>query len=220
MRAPAHNPFVRRHDDVAYIVAGLALFAVCASIAGSGTVGPSEARVFRWISGLPNWLSPPMQLAQLLGVLGVGVVLAAVTLLLRRFGLALAAIIVTVPKLVSERLVWHFKTRSRPGTTISGAVVRGSTPARDVAFVSGHVMLLTGLAIVLVPYVGGWLRVVPWIVVGVVAFARVYLGAHAPLDAVGAVGVGLVIRGVANLTVEVPTGQRIHVTDAPAVEQT
>jgi membrane-associated phospholipid phosphatase len=219
MRAPAHTPFVRRHVDVAYIVAGLALFAVCASIARSGTVGPSEARVFRWTSGLPNWLSP-MQLAQLLGVLGVGVVLAAVTLLLRRFGLALAAIIVTVLKLVSERLVWHFITRSRPGTTISGAVVRGSTPARDVAFVSGHVMLLTGLAIVLVPYVGGWLRVVPWIVVGVVAFARVYLGAHAPLDAVGAVGVGLVIRGVANLTVEVPTGQRIHVTDAPAVEQT
>jgi undecaprenyl-diphosphatase len=42
------------------------------------------------------------------------------------------------------------------------------------------------------------------VVVLLVCVARVYLGAHNPLDVVGGVGLGLAIAGALNLTLGVP----------------
>jgi undecaprenyl-diphosphatase len=205
---------VRRRADVVATGVGLAVVVPCGFLVRDGTVGSIEVAVFHAINGLPEILSPVMRLAQLLGVLVAGPIVAAIFAALRRWRLALACLLVTAGKLVAERVVWELVQRSRPGTTISDAIVRGDTPASGASFVSGHVILLTGLAWVVAPSLRGRWRLLPWAVLALVAFARIYLGAHAPLDVLGGVGVGLIVGGVVNLVVGVETTEPAS-DDAP-----
>jgi membrane-associated phospholipid phosphatase len=193
----------RRVLDAIICAVGLVVFLTCALIVRNGRVSPLEQHVFHWINGLPGVLSTPMKFVQFLGVLAVGPIVAIAAAVLRRWRLALAAIVVTVGKLAVERAVWHYVLRARPGTTIPGTVVRGNTPTSGLSFVSGHVILVTGLAWALTPYLRERWRILPWAIVALVAFARIYLGAHAPLDVVGGVALGLVVGGAANLIVGV-----------------
>lgn len=179
---------------------------VTATVASDGSVDGWEQAIFHAINGLPAWLEPPMQAVQLLGVLLVGPTVALVALALAKPRLSLAALAATILKLGSERLVKLAVERQRPAVSTPDAIARGGVPVGGLAFVSGHAVLTAALAGLVSPYLRGRWKVVPWTVMILVSVARVYLGAHNPLDIVGGAGLGLAIAGALNLSLGVPIG--------------
>jgi membrane-associated phospholipid phosphatase len=191
---------VRR--DVVVLVASLAVFAVCAVVAADGQVGPVERAAFHAVNGLPDWLYRPMLAFQYLGVLAMPLVVAAGALVFRRWRLAAALVLVVPLKLATERLVKLLVQRERPGTTVADAILRGVHPA-GLSFVSGHAIITFAIAGLLALVLPRRWAVVAFVLATLNGVARVYLGAHNPLDVVGGAAVGLAIAAVLDLVLDV-----------------
>ncbi len=184
------------------LVASLAVFAACAVVVADGRVGPVERAVFHAVNGLPDWLYRPMLVAQYLGVLAMPLVVAAGALAWRRWRLATALVLVVPLKLGAERAAKLLVQRERPGTTVPDAILHG-VPSAGLSFTSGHAIItfaITGLLALVLPR--RW-AVVAFVLATLNAVARVYLGAHNPLDVVGGAAIGLAIAAVLDLVLDV-----------------
>jgi len=184
-------------------LAGLVLTVAASLGARDGKVSGLERAVFRWINELPDWLRPAMWALQLLGVLVTPIVVALGALACRRWRLALALVLRAPLKLVAERQVLkQLVERQRPGQNEPGAILRGVPPA-GLSYPSGHAIIAAGIATLLWPYLGRTGRVIVVLLALAVGVARIYLGAHNPLDVVAGYGLGLLLGGLLTLLVGV-----------------
>jgi undecaprenyl-diphosphatase len=205
------------NDEAAYptamsvaLAAGIAVATVSALIASSGEVAGWEASIFHAINDLPDWLEQPMWLFQLAGLLFVPLVVAAVAAYFRKWWLV-AGLVVLVPlKLIVERaVVKQLVERERPGTTICGYPddfdeTCGNfrdVPLEGLSFVSGHAIIAWGVAALLWPVLPGRWRWLPIAIATLNAIARVYLGAHNPLDVIGGAAIGIALGAIISLAV-------------------
>jgi len=181
---------------------GLVLLALSMRAASLDHIPPAEMTVFRAINRLPDPLYPllwlPMQLGNLVVGLLVGLGIAAS---LRDVAIGIAVVVATIAKFVVERIVRDRMTafrevRQRPGTSEPGAILRGDVPSAGPSFPSGHVILAGAIAVVVSTGLPAALVWLPWVLVLIVAFARVYVGAHNPLDVTAGLGAGLLIGGL------------------------
>ena len=197
--------YVRRPADAVTVVVGAVVLGAGMFAVRDSSVSDVEESLFDVINGLPGALYPVLWPFQQLGVLVVGPIAALVAACFRRFRLALLLLAATVAKLVLERAVKAVVTRRRPATSIGPDVeLRGDVSRFGESFVSGHAVLITAIAGLITPYLPGRWKVVPWVVVALVAITRVYVGAHNPLDVICGAALGLVIAGVLNLLIGVP----------------
>jgi membrane-associated phospholipid phosphatase len=196
---------VHRRSDLWTALAAAAATALAAWAVAGGTVGSFERSVFRLVNGLPDALRPVLYVFQLLGVLGVPLVVAAVALVLRRWRLALGLVLLVPIKLLVEKNVLKAAVhRERPGTTIPHAVLRHVPSAGD-SFPSGHAIIAFGMVVLLAPYLRHrWQLLVVLALALLNSIARVYLGAHAPLDVVGGALAGVTIGALLNFLLGVP----------------
>jgi undecaprenyl-diphosphatase len=193
----------RRPGYLLVALVGLLLMLGSGAVAANGRVGTAERAVFEAVNGLPDALRPPMWVLQLAGLIGLPLVVALVALVLRRFRLALAAVALVPLKLYLEKVVKHYVDRERPGRTEVDPILRG-VPVSAESFPSGHAVVAFALAVLLTPDLTPRWRFVVWALAGLVAFSRVYLGAHNPLDVIAGAGLGLFLGGVLTFVVGVP----------------
>jgi undecaprenyl-diphosphatase len=201
----SHGRFIRREDDAIIATVGLIVLLAGMLFVRHGSVSAFERSSFRAVNDLPAVFYPILWPFQQLGTLVIGPIAAIIAALFRKFRLAAALLVVTVAKLGLERVVKKIVSRQRPGTSIGhGVHLRGNVSLHGAAFVSGHAVLVAAVACVLVPYLRGRWKILPWAIVGLVMLTRVYVGAHNPLDVICGAALGLLIGGLTNLAIGVP----------------
>lgn len=194
----------RRSADVATALAAAGATALFAWAVSPGVVGRGERSVFEAINGWPDVLQWPLWVFQTLGVLGMPIAVAVAAAAVRQWRLALALLLLVPLKLGIEREVLKVLVqRERPGTTIPGAVLR-DVPSAGLSFPSGHAVIVFGILVLLAPYLRRRWQLTVLLLALLNSVARIYLGAHAPLDVLGGAAAGVLLGAVLNLVVGVP----------------
>jgi membrane-associated phospholipid phosphatase len=188
--ARAAGPRVRR-GEVVLVLGGAALLAGSWAVVAAKRDVPSwEAHAFDIVNELPDavwwFVRAPMQLGSLLGSL---VVVALIQVVGRDRRLTAAALVASLVAWWSAKAIKALVDRARPGALLSPVNLREH--ATGLGYVSGHTAVAFALATVLAPSVPVRWRVVAYGGASVVAFARVYSGAHLPLDVIGGAGLGI-----------------------------
>lgn len=182
-----------RRDTWMIVIGGVAL--VAGGVLAADGVPSVERTVFLGVNGLPDFLYRPiwvpMQLGNLGGCLAAAVVLGLVT---KRPSTAAIAGGAVFASWIAAKLVKDVVGRGRPfdegvETTLHEHLSGG------LGYVSGHAALAFAILAVAAPHLSrGW-RLAAIALAVLVGVARVYTGAHLPLDVVGGAGLGVVIGG-------------------------
>jgi undecaprenyl-diphosphatase len=82
--------------------------------------------------------------------------------------------------------------RGRPTAVFDDVEVHGAE-ATGLGFPSGHAAVSAAMAAAAGAYLAQPARTIAWIIASMVAFARVYVGAHLPVDIVGGIPLGIAV---------------------------
>jgi membrane-associated phospholipid phosphatase len=195
----AHGRPWGRHATEAAAGIGLLGLSTLVLEATTDTVPRWEIDVFDAVNGLPGWLRwpiwPVMQLGNFWMIVGGAALAYAITRRWRPvFAVASAVLLAWVLAKVVKRVV----DRGRPGDLLDAVEIRESG-LHGKGFVSGHAAIAFAVATVLTPLLPGRWRWLPFTLAAGVGFARMYYGAHLPLDVVGGAGLGILAGLVASL---------------------
>ncbi len=166
----------------------------------------AEVRCFRTANGLPGELYRAVWVPMQYGTFGTVPAAAVVALARRRPRLSLAIASAGTSAWILAKAAKPIVDRGRPASVLDGVHLRGAEEG-DRGFPSGHAAVSAALTTVAWPYLSnGWRA---WLVAlaAFVPFARMYVGAHLPLDVVGGSGLGLAIGSAVNLAIPKTAGR-------------
>lgn len=161
-------------------------------------VSETETRVFRTANGLPDAAYPAIWVPMQYGTFGTVPAAAAVAVARRRPRLALAIGAGGTAAWVLAKALKPRVGRGRPSSVLEDVALRGAEEG-DLGFPSGHAAVSAALTVVAWPHASNGWRAALTALAGFVPFARMYVGAHLPLDVVGGSALGLAIGSAVNL---------------------
>jgi membrane-associated phospholipid phosphatase len=181
-------------------------------------ITPAEIRVFRVANGLPGEAFPVIWVPMQYGTLGTVPATAVLALIRRRPRLALAIGAGGTAAWIVAKVAKPIVDRGRPANVLETVAVRGAEKG-DRGFPSGHAAVSAALTTVSWPYASNRWRLALVALAGFVPFARMYVGAHLPLDVVGGSALGLAIGNAVNATIPARKPRSRRSTPAESDEQ-
>jgi uncharacterized membrane protein YbhN (UPF0104 family)/membrane-associated phospholipid phosphatase len=202
---PVRTSTRRQPADVLRLALGLVILGWATIAAGSREPGVVELNLFRLVNQLPGPFGPPLIGVMQLGALAAVPVFAVVCVLSGRRRLARLLAFGGVAAWLVAKGLGATVAKHPPDERISGVVLHGAiTPG--LSFPATHVAVAAAIATVASPYLSRSARRTVWILVALVAVARVYVGAHFPVDVAGGFAVGWVVGSVVHLLFGAPRG--------------
>jgi uncharacterized membrane protein YbhN (UPF0104 family)/membrane-associated phospholipid phosphatase/tRNA A-37 threonylcarbamoyl transferase component Bud32 len=197
------NPHERHPADLARLALGASVFTACVAIARMHGLSAFEVDLFHVVNDLPDAFRVPSEIVMTLGTLTAVAVVAGFALAYRRWWMALSVALGGAVGDLGAHLARRLVQRDRPLDLLTHVVVRGPR-ITGFGYPSGHATIAAALAATAAPYIPRPARRTAWVAVALVAIARVYVGAHLPLDVVGGVALGAMIGALVNLVIGAP----------------
>ena len=164
--------------------------------ARAGGVSPGEEHVFRSVNGLPNALHGPLWAVMQSGSLAAVFVAAGAQARRQTTARTVAVLIAGVGIWGGAKVIKPLVGRGRPAAEIDDVVVRGHDQS-GLGFPSGHSAVAATLAIALSHGHGAAAGAGALGLAALTGGARMYVGAHLPLDIAGGLALGALGGGLA-----------------------
>lgn len=199
----------RRGADLLRVLIAVAVLIVSALPVRPDAVGRAERGAFDAVNALADWLYPVIWPIMQLGAIAAVPILAVLAFAMKRRSMALDLTIAGFAAWGAAKVIKASFDRPRPGGLLEQVVVRGHE-ATGFGFASGHTAVAFALAAVAAPYLPRPWRRLGWGLAVVVGLARIYVGAHLPLDVLGGAALGWGIAALLHLAIGAPTGRPEH----------
>jgi undecaprenyl-diphosphatase len=186
---PKDAPPDRRVLGLAFVSG--ATFVVATLLARTGEPLPFEIAVFRWVNGLPDWLFYVIWPFMQYGVFVTIPVAAAVAFVASRRRLSLLLATSGLGIYYGAKAVKDIVRRGRPGAFLADVHAREHFAPGSLGYTSGHLAVAATIATLTVFHLHRPWREISVALVAIVAFGRMYIGGHLPLDLVGGVAMGV-----------------------------
>ena len=150
-----------------------------------------ELKIFDAVNRLPDSLFRPVWPVMQLGALAAIPVTAGIAASVGQRSMAHRMVVTGTTTWVTAKVIKRLIRRGRPVSLVPGVHVRGHA-ASGQGFLSGHAGIAAALAATALPARPDLWPVLAGLVV-MVGLARIYVGAHLPLDVVGGAALGLTV---------------------------